>query len=71
MSASVAWISVAPVKGMALEQRSDVQLDTFGVLGNRRFHVIGEDGRLLIFKSDGSVLVHADAGGYKPLNCPA
>jgi endonuclease len=24
--------------------------------------------RLLILKSDGSVLVHADAGGYKPLN---
>src|SRR3954466_4553996 len=24
--------------------------------------------RLLIFKNDGSVLVHADAGGYKPLN---
>jgi RecB family endonuclease NucS len=24
--------------------------------------------RLLIVKSDGSVLVHADAGGYKPLN---
>jgi len=24
--------------------------------------------RLLIFKEDGSVLVHADAGGYKPLN---
>jgi RecB family endonuclease NucS len=24
--------------------------------------------RLLIFKADGSVLVHADAGGYKPLN---
>jgi RecB family endonuclease NucS len=24
--------------------------------------------RLLIFKDDGSVLVHADAGGYKPLN---
>jgi RecB family endonuclease NucS len=24
--------------------------------------------RLLIFKSDGSVLIHADAGGYKPLN---
>jgi RecB family endonuclease NucS len=27
-----------------------------------------ESTRLLIFKSDGSVLVHADAGGYKPLN---
>jgi endonuclease len=24
--------------------------------------------RLLIVKADGSVLVHADAGGYKPLN---
>jgi endonuclease len=27
-----------------------------------------ESTRLLIMKSDGSVLVHADAGGYKPLN---
>jgi endonuclease len=24
--------------------------------------------RLIIVKADGSVLVHADAGGYKPLN---
>ena len=28
-----------------------------------------ESTRLLIVKNDGSVLVHADAGGYKPLNC--
>jgi len=28
-----------------------------------------ESTRLLMLKSDGSVLVHADAGGYKPLNC--
>jgi RecB family endonuclease NucS len=27
-----------------------------------------ESTRLLMIKSDGSVLVHADAGGYKPLN---
>ena len=27
-----------------------------------------ESTRLLIFKADGAVLVHADAGGYKPLN---
>jgi endonuclease len=27
-----------------------------------------ESNRLLLLKSDGSVLVHADAGGYKPLN---
>lgn len=30
--------------------------------------VLPESTRLLILKSDGSVLVHADAGGYKPLN---
>jgi endonuclease len=29
---------------------------------------LGDALRLIIFKSDGSVLVHADAGGYKPLN---
>src|SRR5262245_39794549 len=27
-----------------------------------------ESTRLLMIKSDGSVLIHADAGGYKPLN---
>jgi endonuclease len=30
--------------------------------------VLPEAMRLLIFKSDGSVLVHADAGGYEPAN---
>jgi RecB family endonuclease NucS len=30
--------------------------------------VLPEAVRLLIFKSDGSVLVH-DGGGFKPLNC--
>ena len=29
---------------------------------------LGDSLRLIIFKSDGSVLVHADSGGYKPLN---
>jgi RecB family endonuclease NucS len=29
---------------------------------------LAEDVRLLMIKADGSVLVHADAGGYKPLN---
>ncbi len=27
-----------------------------------------ESTRLLMVKDDGAVLVHADAGGYKPLN---
>ncbi len=30
--------------------------------------VLPESTRLVMVKSDGSVLVHADAGGYKPLN---
>jgi RecB family endonuclease NucS len=30
--------------------------------------VLGESLRLIIVKADGSVLIHADAGGYKPLN---
>ena len=30
--------------------------------------LLPEATRLLLFKSDGSVLVHADAGGYKPQN---
>jgi hypothetical protein len=30
--------------------------------------LLPESNRLLLLKSDGSVLVHADAGGYKPLN---
>jgi endonuclease len=30
--------------------------------------VLPESTRLLMFKADGSVLVHADAGGYKPTN---
>ena len=44
MPGRIAWISVAPVKGMALEQRDEVELEPFGVIENRRFHVIG-DGR--------------------------
>jgi len=43
----VAWISIAPVKGLALQQRESVRLESFGVRENRRFHLIGEDGRLL------------------------
>jgi RecB family endonuclease NucS len=30
--------------------------------------VLPEAVRLLVLKTDGSVLVHDDAGGYKPLN---
>jgi MOSC domain-containing protein len=56
MSAKVAWISVAPVKGLALVHPEEVRLETFGVLENRRFHLIGEDGRLLNGKQLGPLV---------------
>lgn len=31
--------------------------------------VLPESTRLVMLKSDGSVLIHADTGGYKPFNC--
>ena len=31
--------------------------------------VLPEALRLIMVKADGSVLLHADSGGYKPLNC--
>jgi uncharacterized protein YcbX len=52
----VAWISVAPVKGLALAQREEVLLERFGVRENRRFHLIGEEGRLLNAKQIGPLL---------------
>lgn len=42
---SVARISIAPVKGLALVERDAVMLEPTGVAANRRFHVIDADGR--------------------------
>jgi uncharacterized protein YcbX len=55
MPGRIAWITIAPVKGMALEQRYAVELEPFGVLENRRFHVIGDGGRLLNGKQLGEL----------------
>ena len=55
MPGRIAWITVAPVKGMALEQRHEVELEPFGVIENRRFHVIGDGGRLLNGKQLGEL----------------
>jgi RecB family endonuclease NucS len=33
--------------------------------------VLPEALRLLMLKADGSVMVHADTGGFKPQNCAA
>jgi uncharacterized protein YcbX len=52
----VAWIAVAPVKGLALLHPDSVRLERFGVRENRRFHLIGDDGRLLNGKQLGPLV---------------
>jgi len=47
MAGSISWIYVAPVKGFALSSRDEVQLGPSGVADDRRFHLIGDNGRLL------------------------
>ena len=42
---TVTLISIAPVKGLALVHPDEVDLDTTGVLENRRFHIVDADGR--------------------------
>jgi uncharacterized protein YcbX len=43
----VSWLSVAPVKGLALTRRDELSLEAFGVLENRRFHLLDERGRFV------------------------
>jgi uncharacterized protein len=42
MPATVAWISVAPVKGLRLEQRDHVLVTEAGIPGDRAFFVVDE-----------------------------
>jgi uncharacterized protein len=44
---TVSWLSVAPVKGLALTQRDELTLEAFGALENRRFHLLDERGRFV------------------------
>jgi uncharacterized protein len=36
----VSWLTVAPVKGLALQRRDEVVLEQHGVTDNRRFHIV-------------------------------
>jgi MOSC domain-containing protein len=56
MAGSVAWISIAPVKGLALVQRDEVELETFGVRENRRFYLVDDTGRLVNGKVAGPLV---------------
>lgn len=62
----VAWLAVAPVKGLALARRDEVRLESYGVEENRRFYMIDADGRRYGLLRDGRLaLVGArwDAAG--------
>ena len=56
MSARVACISLAPVKALGLVHPDEVELGADGVVGNRRFLLYDEDGRLYNGKRDGSMV---------------
>jgi len=47
MTGSVAWITYAPVKGLRLQSLDEVELGPTGAPGDRRFHLVAEDGRLI------------------------
>jgi hypothetical protein len=42
---SVSWLSIAPVKGLALVHPQEVELERTGVAANRRFYLVDDDGR--------------------------
>jgi uncharacterized protein len=56
VSGVVTWITYAPVKGLGLVSVDEVELEENGVRGNRRFHLIGEDGRLVNGKFAGQLV---------------
>jgi uncharacterized protein YcbX len=45
--ASVAWISVAPVKGLRLEQRDEALVTEAGIPGDRAFFLVNGDGAIV------------------------
>ncbi|MFN8221697.1 MAG: MOSC domain-containing protein [Gaiellales bacterium] len=72
---TIAWISTAPVKGLATQQHESLELRASGLAGDRRFHLVDETGRLVNGKrlgllvcvtaryDDGSTLALAFPGG--------
>ena len=48
MPVTVSQLAIAPVKGMRLHGASEIRLGRYGVIGDRDFLVIGEDGKLLL-----------------------
>lgn len=47
MSAAVAWIHVAPIKSLAVQELDEVELGRLGVAEDRRFCIVDDAGRML------------------------
>jgi uncharacterized protein len=56
MAASVARISIAPVKSLGLVHPDEVVLEPHGVRGNRRFWLVDAEGRLFNNKRNGPMV---------------
>ncbi len=56
VGASVSWITVAPVKGLALVARDEVVVEAYGVADNRRLHLVDDAGRLVNGKRLGGLV---------------
>lgn len=66
MAATVARIAYAPVKGLGLAHPDEIELEHTGLRQNRRFYLVGADGRLANGKVLGTlvqVAADADADG--------
>lgn len=70
----VAWIHLAPVKGLALVAREEVALELFGVRDNRRFSLVDARGRMVNGKRLGRLVQVApewdEASGVLSLRFP-
>jgi uncharacterized protein YcbX len=47
VSARVSWIHIAPIKALAIQELEQVELGRAGVENDRRFCIVGLDGRML------------------------
>ena len=56
MTATVARLSVAPVKSLGLVHPEEIELQDYGVRGNRRFWLVDATGRLYNGKREGTMV---------------
>jgi hypothetical protein len=74
MKGTVSWITIAPVKALALVHRDEVELEPFGVRENRRFCVVDDDGRMVNGKVMGPLVrvvpEYDDSAGTLALHLP-